>query len=601
MNADSNNKNFDDLICRAIGRDKPKFDFNKWKQAHQEEIEIFRSQTADRQITRSILPFYIWRIIMKNKVSKIAAAAAIIIVVTMILHNGSIDIARPAFGLDDITAAMQKAEWVHCTMTLEELSGDTDASPIGIGKGWESWESINPSLFIEKQSNGKIYFREKDLAKTSTYDPESNIVTVEYKSPSASQETFTSLTDMYLKQLAGVEKNGDKVKLKADKVVLKEDIYQGQPVKNIDIYVTSEGGLQSIISLIVDTETSLPKKMSVRQTSIKGNITGKMTGIFDYLNTSPKDIYEAGAPRDAQVIRIEAVNDRDNRELIEVLKPYNTARENLISDYILITYEHGSSLRRIFVTYNQGRKQRSEHHPFWGWAVTNDDLIAFKKALGDDFESLLMWSQDYGNSKSKNLGIYIYDGEYYYSAEKSPLDKWTIDEKKHWPDTNPVPLEDLSDWGWPNIPNKNNVRQIENDYSKENDLIAFEIILEPNISNGKLYHSAQKAIYYLDPSRDYMCVRKEEFHHMIRSSIETKDVDFDLNEIPDELSSVRFVSEFGLTENGQWYPKKIEKHSKSLDLNGNEKPLSLSCIYTLYLETNPVFPEGIFDPNNLPK
>ena len=342
--------------------------------------------------------------------------------------------------------------------------------------------------------------------------------------------------------------------------------------------------------------------MSVQQTSLKKNLTNKMTGMFNYPNTGPKDIYEAGAPRDAQVIGIEAVDDRGNQELIEVLKPYNTAREKLVSDYILITtYERRSSVQRIYVTYNQGRKQRGEYHPFWGPAVSNDELIAFKKALGDGFESLLMWSRDYGNSKGKNLGIDIYDGEYFYRAEKSPLDKWAIHDKKHWPDTNPVSPEDLSDWGWPNIPNKNNVRQIENDYSKENGLVAFERILEPDISNGKLVRAAQKEIYYLDPGRDYMCVRKEEFHRMIRNSVEIKDVDFDLNEVPGEPSSVRFVSEFGRIENGQWYPKKIEIHSKSLDLNGNEKPISLSYIYTLYLKTNPVFPDGIFDPNSLLK
>jgi len=125
-----------------------------------------------------------------------------------------------------------------------------------------------------------------------------------------------------------------------------------------------------------------------------------------------------------------------------------------------------------------------------------------------------------------------------------------------------------------------------------------------DIRNGKIFVTAQKTINYLYPSRDYMCVRREMFYHPLSGGLgdtKIKDVDFDPNEIPDEPSFVRFVSEFGQTENGQWYPKKIETHSKSLDRNGNEKPLSLSSINTLYLKTNPLFPEGIFDPKNLPK
>ena len=33
-------KNLDELISRAISREKPKFDFDKWKQTHRKEIEI---------------------------------------------------------------------------------------------------------------------------------------------------------------------------------------------------------------------------------------------------------------------------------------------------------------------------------------------------------------------------------------------------------------------------------------------------------------------------------------------------------------------------------------------------------------------------------
>ena len=43
MNSDNSNKNFDELISGAIGRDKPQFDFDKWKEEHKEQIEIYQS------------------------------------------------------------------------------------------------------------------------------------------------------------------------------------------------------------------------------------------------------------------------------------------------------------------------------------------------------------------------------------------------------------------------------------------------------------------------------------------------------------------------------------------------------------------------------
>ncbi len=44
MNADRSNKNLDELICHAIGRDRQEFDFDKWKLGHKEQIEVFQSQ-----------------------------------------------------------------------------------------------------------------------------------------------------------------------------------------------------------------------------------------------------------------------------------------------------------------------------------------------------------------------------------------------------------------------------------------------------------------------------------------------------------------------------------------------------------------------------
>jgi hypothetical protein len=78
MNADRNSKNFDELISRAIGRDRPKFDFNKWKQTHKKEIDIFESKEKSRKTHSAAFEPNIRRIVFWSKAGCLAAAFLII-------------------------------------------------------------------------------------------------------------------------------------------------------------------------------------------------------------------------------------------------------------------------------------------------------------------------------------------------------------------------------------------------------------------------------------------------------------------------------------------------------------------------------------------
>ena len=75
MNADRNNKKLDELISKTIGRDKPQFDFSKWKQNHEKEIDIFESQ---EESTSATLEPNISRIMLWKKAACLAAAFLII-------------------------------------------------------------------------------------------------------------------------------------------------------------------------------------------------------------------------------------------------------------------------------------------------------------------------------------------------------------------------------------------------------------------------------------------------------------------------------------------------------------------------------------------
>ncbi|MBL7146227.1 MAG: hypothetical protein ISS76_18465 [Phycisphaerae bacterium] len=85
MNADRNNKKLDELISKTIGRDKPQFDFNKWKDNHRAETEVFKSQTAEQATSRSVRIFDVWRIIMKSRTGKLSTAAVIVIAISVVI------------------------------------------------------------------------------------------------------------------------------------------------------------------------------------------------------------------------------------------------------------------------------------------------------------------------------------------------------------------------------------------------------------------------------------------------------------------------------------------------------------------------------------
>ena len=78
MKADANNKNLDELISRAIGRDKSQFDFDKWKRNHKRQVDIFRTQQKAERTTPAAFEPNTWRTILWRKAGYIAAALLVI-------------------------------------------------------------------------------------------------------------------------------------------------------------------------------------------------------------------------------------------------------------------------------------------------------------------------------------------------------------------------------------------------------------------------------------------------------------------------------------------------------------------------------------------
>lgn len=85
MNKKKDEKWLDELISRTINTTKPQFDVEKWKQKYPEEFQLLASrarQASPRQPN-------IWRTILKSPITKLAAAAVIIVAIGLfIAHRG---------------------------------------------------------------------------------------------------------------------------------------------------------------------------------------------------------------------------------------------------------------------------------------------------------------------------------------------------------------------------------------------------------------------------------------------------------------------------------------------------------------------------------
>jgi len=113
MKSSKDRERLEGLISQAVSRERPTFDFDEWKKVHKEEIQIYESQMVDRQISYSSLPFHIWRIIMKSPVTKLAAAAVIIIAVVLSLNFLGKSFTPAAYALDQTIQASHTVRYLH--------------------------------------------------------------------------------------------------------------------------------------------------------------------------------------------------------------------------------------------------------------------------------------------------------------------------------------------------------------------------------------------------------------------------------------------------------------------------------------------------------
>lgn len=520
--------------------------------------------------------------IMKNRITKLAAAA--VIVVCVLLSTILLDkTGAPAFGMDEVMAAVAKTEWMH--MTWEYAESNTGFK-VTKPKIKERWTSVNPKRNITVYNNGKINFTEysKNEIKAQQYEVETNLLTTRYISTSRNY-SYSTIIEMVLVGIAEMKKRGATVEYI-------DSVYNGQPVKIINIDNIDDNNVHFKTSTIADVRTRLPIRSTV--ISEKQGHTTTVNIIFDYPQTGPTNIYQAGAPPDAKV---KVIGQKLTPEFLEMIRPYRQARESFRQQRIVVELANDNTNHSdISIEYSNGINKRIEQLSY----IRNDT-----SPETEDFKTILDWSNRTIRNESGNYRIQLNDGVVVHGAYRSYFNPWTREELSLSHFGTGFLIAGLINRGWPTI---RTGTFIENDYAVKKNLLCIETLREPQFTgDSKLVQAAEKTLYYIDPLHDYICVRIESFSHPVPPPYGNHAPDLstiDPIDIPLEPYSLTEAGQLSLTETGHWYPSRITTKNKQSWTNPNMRGWEMrekTTYIRLYIDTNPVFPEGLFDPNNLPK
>jgi len=226
----------------------------------------------------------IGRIIMKSKITKIAAAAVIVaaIMLGMYALTGSFD--GTSITMAQVRQAMDEIDWVKMVGWSED-------------ERVTSWYSFALKVAIHVHGKGRIIYFDFNAGNRLVWNPGSEYI---YESPIEDGRQFAGgVSNIY----KGFTKVFDSIEAKGDYKVTRElGTYQDQEVEIwTSRRVRGKAGPThtELFTMYIDVD----KKLPIAATDVKKGADGdiQLNVEFKYPKTGPADIYEAGAPRSAQI------------------------------------------------------------------------------------------------------------------------------------------------------------------------------------------------------------------------------------------------------------------------------------------------------------
>jgi beta-lactamase regulating signal transducer with metallopeptidase domain/5-hydroxyisourate hydrolase-like protein (transthyretin family) len=276
-------------------------------------------------------------------------------------------------------------------------------------------------------------------------------------------------------------------------------------------------------------------------------------------------------PQPARAGQVQAKTDGD--DLSEVRAKYEAAREASPHRYFMLVRNE----RNLWVAYRDGIRLYRAKYFFARVVAAGRRLDAAAAAqerakAGDTISSLLAWANSHTPEYAE-----AYDGTQGASLSIDGYGRLQSNGKTRRP---PLMLDfasvhTLQSLGWPDMDFRiSSYRIVTSDrYALENGLICVEE--QHRVTSSRDGVMADITRFYLNPAKDYLCQR---MHEGIRDY-------------------AREVTKYGQTADGRWYPLQLDEFGN----RSSPEPISdrPSAVDIVSLDTNPTFPESIFDPDAL--
>ncbi len=399
----------------------------------------------------------IWRIIMKSKITKLAAAAVIIIAVLIGINQfvGSIDMANIAFA--NVRAKVGEAGWMHLKGSSVEPDGEKVKS--------EVWLSAKKQIIATKRSDLSIAaWIDYANKQRQIYKEDANELTLMGTAKrSASGEV--AIWD-YLNLWLGNEMLG--------KARIEEhtEVIDGVAFRVYDLLLSEDAGTCDM-KIVTDAQTNLPISIVIKAENSAGE---KSSAEFkcEYIDAGPENIYTLGVPSDAKVI--DMLPGVGIKELAEI---FNEKRERF-SPYIFFCVQPSQGTIVVNYikgdTFDAGKYFKYAHYAYW---IPNNYKICdeIEDGVFEFAENL------HKRSDAQFVSATLWDGKRQHqvdyperSVSKSRSSGNVRSVGHFWPLSGMVG------------------RIKEDDYSKSHNLIA--------VRTGRI-------LRHFDPLHDYVCVRYE--------------------------------------------------------------------------------------------
>jgi hypothetical protein len=222
------------------------------------------------------------RMIMRTTVTKLAVAAAIVIaaMLGMYIVTGSFD--GTSVTTAQVRQAMDNVDWMQVRDKVQNAT---------------AWLSFASKIQVAVNGEGKIWFGDFNAGKQLIWTPGSQDI---YESPldktkpfaggvSGPFELVTRMFDFFTKESGWT-------------TTKESGTYEG---RKVEVWTASRAaeqpGVIKMCTVYIDVESKLPVGSTTAIQRADGSLETREQVEWSYPQTGPADIYEAGAPRSAQI------------------------------------------------------------------------------------------------------------------------------------------------------------------------------------------------------------------------------------------------------------------------------------------------------------